>query len=51
MKQFEILLVDDDPLILSGVGMDLENYLLDKAKIAVSHGYCPECAEKIKEEY
>ncbi|HEB29699.1 hypothetical protein LCGC14_2083900 [marine sediment metagenome] len=34
-----------------GTWVDLEEYLLDKAKIAVSHGYCPDCAEKIKNEY
>ena len=34
----------------TGKWMPMENYLFDKAKIEVSHSYCPECAKKVQEQ-
>lgn len=40
--------IRDDTGIRHGTGkwMDMEVYIRDKAGVDVSHGYCPECAEK-----
>lgn len=40
--------IRDDAGVRHGTGewMDMEVYIRDKAGIDVSHGYCPECAEK-----
>ena len=35
----------------TGSWVTLEDYMQDRAKIMISHSYCPECAEKLKEEY
>ncbi|KKL09348.1 hypothetical protein LCGC14_2566770, partial [marine sediment metagenome] len=35
----------------SGSWVTLENYMQERAKIMISHSYCPDCAEKLKKEY
>ncbi len=34
----------------TGSWVTLEDYMLERAKIMISHSYCPDCAEKIKNE-
>jgi hypothetical protein len=41
MKKYNLLLVDNDPFILEGIGEDLD----------ITSSYCPDCAKKTMDEF